>query len=173
MQRTPVSTTLREGGFFDPDSDRPSDAPPRRRPHTFAAKERLVEEVLDEAREILTHVGEDGHPVAVEALSFIHHRLFKESLNANAVYEHFHTSRFRLRFKQAVGMGVRAYIEHTRLLVAARLLSYPEIDLYLIASAVGYSHYATFFRAFKRRVGTPPSTYRETFAAAAPWDAVH
>lgn len=161
MTRRSIVATLIQSGFFDGLTDRPP-IPSSHLRHSLSAKEEAIDRTLAEAKLLLSRRREDAPQEVVEGLDFIHRHLFDESLNANAVYAAVPSPKLRVRFVKATGVGVRAYIEDARLLVAARLLSYPDLELYLIADALGYAHYETFFRAFKRHFGCSPTVYRET-----------
>lgn len=91
-------------------------------------------------------------------LSTIHEQLFDPSLTAASVG--MSSPSARLRFQRFTGAGVRAYIENARLDASKRLLTIPDLEVYLIADAVGYDHYETYARAFKRRVRCSPSEFR-------------
>lgn len=69
-------------------------------------------------------------------------------------------SGFAERFSQVMGMPAMQYLGNWRLQVAARLLERPNLSLTQVASSVGYESEAAFNRAFKKRVGTPPGSWR-------------
>lgn len=73
-----------------------------------------------------------------------------------------HTSRSVLaeRFHQLVGVPPIQYLSDWRLALAARLLTTSETPLVRIADDVGYRTDAAFSRAFRRRYGMPPATWR-------------
>jgi len=64
------------------------------------------------------------------------------------------------RFRCSMGIGVREYIEKTRIEAACRLLRRLDVEIYLVAMSVGYEHQETFCRAFNRLRGETPSEYR-------------
>lgn len=165
MNSTPLSIALYESGFFTPWQSRPSASAAEADP-SYRIKVEVIERTLSEARRILSQIGHGSDPDVEQALCMIHRRLFDPSLNADVVYSAISSSTFRLRFLKEVQTTVRAYIENARLLVSARLLTYPEIDIYLIADAVGYAHYGTYFRAFRRHFHCSPSEYRDVFLFA-------
>jgi transcriptional regulator GlxA family with amidase domain len=70
-------------------------------------------------------------------------------------------------FKQTFGLTPAEHVEHLRLDEAAARLLASALTLEAIAHSVGYQGGDTFRRAFERRFGVPPSSYRERFAAAA------
>jgi len=63
------------------------------------------------------------------------------------------------RFREEVGLPVRQYVIDRRMAVARKLLGKgrPVRD---VATTVGYCDAFHFSRAFKARVGVPPSRYR-------------
>ncbi|HSS51806.1 MAG TPA: AraC family transcriptional regulator [Thermoanaerobaculia bacterium] len=95
-------------------------------------------------------------------IDYVHDHLFDSSLNVNGLKAgcRLRNNNVTTRFRQRVGMGLREYIEKLRLEAAARLLMQREIAVYLVAMAVGYEHYETFFRAFQRYFGCTPSDVR-------------
>lgn len=161
MASTTIARALQSGGFFNPAFDRPPLPSKSPRAPSFQDKAQTIEAVLADAQAVLGALPDLHSPAIRDGLNLIHDRLFDEELNANAVYEVYPGSGFRLQFQDAFGAGVRQYIEDARLLVAARLLSYPDLEVYLIADAVGYTHYETFSRAFKRRLDCSPTVYRQ------------
>jgi len=95
-------------------------------------------------------------------LDFIHRHLFDPQLNAGLVKARcgIRNHNISTRFKVLMGTGIREYIEQLRLQAADRLLRRREIEVYLVALAVGYDHPETFSRAFRRYFGCPPSARR-------------
>lgn len=70
-------------------------------------------------------------------------------------------------FKQTFGLTPAEHVEQLRLDEAAARLLASALTLEAIAYSVGYQGGDTFRRAFERRFGVPPSSYRDRFAAAA------
>ena len=66
---------------------------------------------------------------------------------------------FAERFNAFVGSPPIEYLGRWRMQLAARLLD-EGVDISEAAAAVGYTSPATFCRAFKRFVGTPPGAWR-------------
>ena len=97
-----------------------------------------------------------------DILRSIHDNLFDPRLNVASVKEWcaIRNNNISSRFRWAVGLGIREYIERLRLEAAAQLLREEDLEVYLVAMAVGYDHQETFCRAFQRRLGRPPSEYR-------------
>lgn len=95
-------------------------------------------------------------------LADIHGHLFDPALNVNAVKARcgIRDNNVSSRFRQALGIGIREYIEDLRLAAADRLLNDGDLQVYLVAMAIGYDHEETFCRAFRRRFGRTPSQER-------------
>jgi transcriptional regulator GlxA family with amidase domain len=69
-------------------------------------------------------------------------------------------------FRDEVGATPAAYVEQIRIEVARRLLETTALPVEDVARAAGFGTVETLRRAFARRVGTNPSSYRERFCAA-------
>lgn len=96
-------------------------------------------------------------------LGDIYAHLFDSALTVEAVKRRcgVRNNNVSTQFRRAFGMGPRDYIEALRVDAACRLIrDCPEIEIYLIAMAVGYEHPETFGRAFSRQTGLTPSEYR-------------
>ncbi len=68
-------------------------------------------------------------------------------------------------FKQETGMRIRVLHAELRMQKAANLLTTTYMEVKEIAYAVGYKHQSSFDRAFQRRFGEPPKSYRQKCAA--------
>ena len=64
------------------------------------------------------------------------------------------------RFRDATGVSPMHYLTGWRLQLAVSLLKQGELSIAEAAARVGYQSEAAFNRAFKRRVGEPPATWR-------------
>lgn len=95
-------------------------------------------------------------------LNDIHRHLFDPALNVNAVKARcgIRDNNVSSRFRRTLGIGIREYIEGLRLAAADRLLRDGDLEVYLVAMAIGYDHEETFCRAFRRRFGRTPSQER-------------
>lgn len=65
-------------------------------------------------------------------------------------------------FKAQNGQGFSEYVENLRLTEAVRLMEDPSLSLSRVYIMVGYVTGSTFYKAFRRRYGMSPSTWRET-----------
>ena len=70
---------------------------------------------------------------------------------------------FARAFKDRFGLTPAAFVEHARLAEATRRLSVRNVRIDLVAQSVGYSSEDVFRRAFERRFGVSPSSYRARF----------
>lgn len=118
--------------------------------------ERELKQFLDDLRSI-------SRPVPLQVsrlLSYIHDHLFEPELNVKVVKAQcrLYDNNVTLRFRSAMGTGLREYIEQLRLEAADRLLSSHPYPVYVVAMAVGYSYPETFCRAFQRQFGRQPSS---------------
>jgi AraC-like DNA-binding protein len=69
-------------------------------------------------------------------------------------------SAFSLRFNVLLGASPMRYVTSCRIQRALRLLASPSVSVAQVAERVGYESEIAFSRAFKRRVGLSPATYR-------------
>lgn len=98
-----------------------------------------------------------------EVLDYVHDHLFDPALNVTTVRAgcRLRDNNISTRFRMILGLGIREHIEHLRMLAADRLLRELDLEIYLVAMAVGYDHQETFCRAFHRHFGDSPSRSRE------------
>jgi AraC-like DNA-binding protein len=64
------------------------------------------------------------------------------------------------RFSRLIGMAPMHYLAHWRMQVAAQQLKATDSSLAQVAELVGYESEAAFSRAFKKKFGTAPATWR-------------
>lgn len=64
------------------------------------------------------------------------------------------------RFGRLIGMAPMQYLAHWRLQVAAQKLKGTTASLAQVAEAIGYESEAAFSRAFKKKFGSAPATWR-------------
>jgi len=63
-------------------------------------------------------------------------------------------------FKQETGVHISDLLSERRLTEAANLLTTTDMEIKEIAYFVGYVHHSSFVRAFQRRFGQSPKSYR-------------
>jgi AraC-like DNA-binding protein len=133
-----------------------------RRDVELLEKQERMEDGLDDFRRSLTELPEDLPWEMREILEHVHENLFDSDLNVSAVRREcrLRNNNISTRFRCSVGLGLRDYIEAARIEAASRLLGHRDLEIYLIAMAVGYDHPETFCRAFQRRKRCTPSEYR-------------
>jgi transcriptional regulator GlxA family with amidase domain len=87
------------------------------------------------------------------------------SIEALAARTHLSARQFSRAFKIEFGVTPAAFVESARLAEASRRLASVSrrVDVASIARSVGYASDDAFRRAFERRFGVPPSTYRTHF----------
>lgn len=136
-----------------------------RRPDKYDRIERALQDFLDGSR---PRPGELPREVE-EIVCYIHDHLFDSSLNVNLVKLRcrLRNNNVSTRFRKVVGLGIREYIEQLRLEAAGSLLSERDLEVYLVAMAVGYQHQETFCRAFQRHFGYTASERRLRAVASA------
>ena len=69
-----------------------------------------------------------------------------------------------LLFKQETGMTINDYLTEVRIKKAKEFLQQPQMKLYDICFAVGYTSPSYFSRLFKKHTGYTPSEYRDMTA---------
>jgi len=72
---------------------------------------------------------------------------------------------FSRRFQRAFRQTPAAFVEDLRLGEAQKRLATTKAPIDALAASVGFSNPDSFRRAFERRFGLPPTTYRRRFAA--------
>jgi len=70
---------------------------------------------------------------------------------------------FARRFKMVFGMTPAAFVDDLRLREAKERLTLPDQTIGSVADSVGFKSDDAFRRAFERRYGTQPSSYRQHF----------
>lgn len=135
---------------------------PWRRDAELVAKQaridRELDRFLDEVHPDLSSLPRE----IAEILRFVHSHLFDSALNVAAARRScgLRNNNVSTAFRIVVGMGLREYIEMLRLRAAERLLWAGDLEVYLVAMAVGYDHQETFCRAFQRQFDHTPSEHR-------------
>jgi|SRR6185436_1644858 len=129
----------------------------------WAAKQQQIAEEIDRFRLQAARPEWSGLPASVcEVLRYIHERILDPSLNVRDVRVGcgIRNHNISTQFRCAVGLGIREYIEALRLDMAQHLVQKKELEIYLVAMAVGYESQETFCRAFHRHFGCTATEYR-------------
>lgn len=104
-------------------------------------------------------------PVSIQlATRHIHERLFDRELTVKDLRAELGLtdSTFSVRFRHHHGRTPASYIRHLRVEAAKQLLCrYDELRIADVALYVGYEHYRTFNRVFKRVTGETPRAFRK------------
>ena len=92
-----------------------------------------------------------------------------DDLRVDALADRAHMSprSFARKFHDETGTTPAAYVEQLRVEAARRLLETTDLTVATIARHVGLHHPETLHRAFRRRLGTTPDSYRQHFARRA------
>jgi AraC-like DNA-binding protein len=129
----------------------------------WAAKQQQIAEEIDRFRFRAERPEWSGLPASVrEVLRYIHQRIFDSSLNVRDIRAGcgIRNHNISTQFRCVVGLGIREYIEALRLNMAQHLVQKKELEIYLVAMAVGYESQETFCRAFHRHFGCTATEYR-------------
>ena len=112
-----------------------------------------------------THGAAPLHPrskLADDILAYIHANYSDANLSMALLADHFNRSEKTLSvaFKEQMGVSITNYIETQRMMKAIELIQSTDLSMHEIALKIGYQSDNTFFKAFKRIYGTPPSAYK-------------
>jgi len=127
---------------------------------TDGVAERCFEAFLQLTARYLPDAASDS--AILRALRFIREN-FREDIGeadiaAAAGYTPTHLSR---RFREQIGIGVKAYLTSLRVDHARRLMDTTDLLAVDIAADAGFGSYSAFFRAFTEAVGMSPAAYQE------------
>jgi AraC-like DNA-binding protein len=102
-----------------------------------------------------------------QLLTYIHTHLFDAALNVNEARRScgILDNNVSCRFRYHMGVSIRDYIEDLRMQAARLLLDKPELSVFEVTRALGYSHPQTFYRAFRRRFQSTPAACRDEQAS--------
>lgn len=141
-----------------------------RRESELVQKQDRIERVLNQFCREIPRPRRDLPQDISEILLYLREHLFDLDLNVSTLRHRcsLRNNNVSARFRCAVGLGLRDYIEAGRVEAAKRLLPQDDLEIYLISMAVGYEHQETFCRAFQRQVGCAPSEWRETHVGSWP-----
>lgn len=104
-----------------------------------------------------------AHTMIREARRFIEENYANPDMSLTYVGEHFHikSNYFSRLFKEETGENFVDYLARIRTEQAMRLLKETELAVQEVAVRVGYTHYVSFNRVFKRFAGVTPGEYRK------------
>ena len=104
------------------------------------------------------------HEIQV-VLGYIHDNLFAADLSVKVLKSrcHIRDNNVSSRFRRAMGITIKDYIDSMRMEAAGMLLAHPSrIGVFDVAFSVGYEHPQTFYRVFHRKFKCTPAVYRKT-----------
>ena len=77
--------------------------------------------------------------------------------------EHLSPSRYSAVFRGCMGVSPQGFLIGLRMKNAADLIRRTDLTITQVAQAVGYEDALYFSTLFRRKMGLPPSRYREKF----------
>jgi len=97
-----------------------------------------------------------------EMIAYIHDHLFEPSLTLEKIQSECNAKNHNIttEFRRVMGVGIWQYVIRARLRGAVAVLSKHKVNIYVLATAVGYTEEA-FSRAFKNRYGCSPMQYHK------------
>lgn len=103
------------------------------------------------------------HSVIQEVRKFIEEQYADPTLSLSSIGDMFQitTSYLSRQFKQEIGENFVDYLARVRIDMAMQLLKETTLPIQDIAVKVGYTHYISFSRVFKRLTGLTPGDYRK------------
>jgi AraC-like DNA-binding protein len=105
-------------------------------------------------------------PQIGQALAAFHRRPNEPwSVVSLAAQANLSRSVFSERFATVLGMPPARYVAHWRMHLAGKWLRTERLTVSEVATRLGYESEASFSRAFKRSMGTPPSAFRRSMVA--------
>src|SRR4030067_3152891 len=112
-----------------------------KRSKDFIGQKQTIEDMLDDFKNLLSSPL-DFYPADVQKmLRHIHNHLFENSLTVKKVKKacRLTNNNVTTKFRHSVGVAPHEYIVTQRLEAAAVILYQKDIDVYLLADAVGYT----------------------------------
>ena len=99
---------------------------------------------------------------AVEKLMNDEHLYRSNSISIDMLVERLHSNRTYLsRMFTEQNTSFSEYINSYRIREALALLSEPDIPLKVLSDSLGYNSLSSFYRAFQKEMGVPPSRFRQ------------
>lgn len=132
---------------------------------THRQRERQLLEQRD-AKTDLVNTGQKNKALfeAVEKLMNDEHLYRSNSISIDMLVERLHSNRTYLsRMFTEQNTSFSEYINSYRIREALSLLSEPENDIPLkvLSDSLGYNSLSSFYRAFQKEMGVPPSRFRQ------------
>ncbi len=107
---------------------------------------------------------EQQQTLVIRAQEFIQKNYSKNlSLSEVAKAVYLSPNYFSSLFKERTGLNFTRYLNNVRIQEGKRLLRESDMPIKQIYRQVGFRDYNYFNRVFRKSVGIPPGTYRETF----------
>ena len=126
-------------------------------------KQAMIEGVLEDYRRELRHRAEVRSSELRQILECAHRNFSLVDFNVGALRRlcRLRNNNVSARFRCGVGLSLREYLERLRVDAAQRVMECCDIEIYLVAMAVGYQNQETFCRAFRRQAGVAPSRWQQ------------
>ena len=95
--------------------------------------------------------------------AYIDDHFTEDTLCSTSLEEHFQCSYTKIRkcFSASVGISISSYIERKRMVLSNELLVTGEYSIAEVARKCGYVNDSTFYKAYKRTYGYPPSSRKK------------
>lgn len=95
--------------------------------------------------------------------AYIDDHFTEDTLCSTSLEEHFQCSYTKIRksFSASVGISISSYIERKRMVLSNELLVTGEYSIAEVAKKCGYVNDSTFYKAYKRTYGYPPSSRKK------------
>lgn len=121
-----------------------------------------IREILAELSEQLSSEKNDQSRTIVQIRQYVENHFQDAQMNLNDVANHFKLTPSYLSqlFKEQMDINFSTYLEDLRIQAACRYLA-QKMPVNAVAEKVGYNSVYVFRNAFKRKIGVPPSEYRQ------------
>ncbi len=123
-----------------------------------------IRQILEELSEQLKRESDEkaSGPI-LEIRQYIEENYQDPQLNLNDVADHFHLTPSYLSqlFKDQMDINFSCYLEDLRIEAACEYLN-QKMPIHQVSEKVGYNSVYVFRNAFKRKMGVPPSSYRQS-----------
>lgn len=110
---------------------------------------------------VKNHANPECSKLTKDVMAHIQFHLEEDlTLNSLAALFQKNASVLSSTFSREAGMSLTAYIQHTRIQAALKLLNATDMSVSEIATAVGYQDFSYFSKVFSKNVGCSPRAYR-------------